>query len=80
MAAKSYSKAELNLYTIYTMTATDINKILNPIDVSTLLKETSIVWVHDTEANITYKANVKMLAKAIAKQLAEDGVIPIQGD
>ena len=80
MAAKSYSKAEFNLYTVYTMTATDMNKMLNPIDVNTLLKETSIVWVHDTEADTIYKANVKTLAKAIAKQLAEDGVIPIQGD
>lgn len=80
MDAKSYSKAELNLYTIYTMTAADMNMMLNPIDVSTLLKDTSIVLVYDTEASIIYKANVKMLAKAIAKQLAEDGVIPIQGD
>lgn len=67
MAAKSYSKAELNLYTVYTMTATDMNKMLNPIDVSTLLKETSMVLVHDTETDTTYKANVKTLAKAIAK-------------
>ena len=62
------------------MTTTVANTLLKFIDVSTLMKKTSVIWVHDTEAKMTYKTNVKTLAKAIAKQLMEDGVIPTQGD
>lgn len=58
------------------MTVTEANKILKFADVSTLLKESTVIWVDDTEAHKTYKTNLKMLAKAIAMQLVKDGVIP----
>ena len=40
------------------------------------MRDTTIIHVHDTDTNITYKTNIKTLAKAIAKQLIKDGVIP----
>ena len=43
------------------------------------MKDTAIIHVHDTDANVSYKTNIKTLAKAIAKQLIKDGVIP-EGD
>lgn len=46
------------------------------IDIDTLMKDTTIIRVHDTNAHMTYKTNIKTLAKAIAKQLIEDGIIP----
>ena len=58
------------------MTMTEVNQKLKMIDVDTLMKPTSIIHVYDTEAHVTYKTDVKTLAKAIAKQLVQDGVIP----
>lgn len=43
------------------------------------MKDTTIIHVHDTDAHVSYKTNIKTLAKAIAKQLIKDGVIP-EGD
>ena len=40
------------------------------------MNDTTIIHVHDTDTNITYKTNIRTLAKAIAKQLIKDGVIP----
>ncbi len=57
-------------------TDSEINQILKHIDVDTLMKDTTIIRVHDTDAHVTYKTNIKTLAKAIAKQLIKDGVIP----
>lgn len=58
------------------MTGTELNQILKFIDVDTLMKDTTIIRVHDTDAHKSYKTNIKTLAKAVAKQLIEDGVIP----
>lgn len=58
------------------MTGTELNWILKPISVDTLMKDTTIIRVHDTDAHITYKTNIKTLAKAVARQLVKDGVIP----
>lgn len=57
-------------------TDSEINQILKPISVDTLMKDTTIIRVHDTDAHITYKTNIKTLAKAVARQLVKDGVIP----
>lgn len=43
------------------------------------MKDTTIIRVDDTVAHISYKTNIKTLAKAVAKQLIKDGVIP-EGD
>ena len=61
------------------MTGTQINQELKYVDVDILMKDTTIIHVHDTDTNITYKTNIRTLAKAIAKQLIEDVVIP-EGD
>ena len=61
------------------MTLSKLNQVLTSIDIDTLMKDTTIIHVHDTDTNITYKTNIRTLAKAIAKQLIEDGVIP-EGD
>ena len=58
------------------MTGTELNWILKYVDVDVLMKDTTIIRVHDTDAHITYKTNIKTLAIAIAKQLVKDGVIP----
>lgn len=58
------------------MTGTQINQELKYVDVDILMKDTTIIHVHDTDTNITYKTNIRTLAKAIAKQLIKDGVIP----
>lgn len=58
------------------MTVTDVNQKLKLIDIDTLMKPTSVIHVYDSVAHVTYKADVKTLAKAIAKQLVQDGVIP----
>lgn len=57
-------------------TDSEINQILKPISIDTLMKDTTIIRVHDTDAHITYKTNIKTLAKAVARQLVKDGVIP----
>lgn len=57
-------------------TGSEMNQILKHIDVDTLMKDTTIIRVHDTDAHITYKTNIKTLAKAVARQLVKDGVIP----
>lgn len=62
------------------MTTTELNKRLKPIDISSLMKDTTVIHVHDTETNVTYKTNLATLSKAIAFQLVKDGVIPAQGD
>ena len=61
------------------MTGTQINQELKYVDVDILMKDTTIIHVHDTDVNVSYKTNIKTLAKAIAKQLIKDGVIP-EGD
>ena len=61
------------------MTGTQINQELKYVDVDILMKDTTIIHVHDTDAHVSYKTNIKTLAKAIAKQLIEDGVIT-EGD
>ena len=61
------------------MTPSKLNQVLTSIDIDTLMKDTTIIHVHDTDTNITYKTNIRTLAKAIAKQLIKDGVIP-EGD
>ena len=61
------------------MTLSKLNQVLTSIDIDTLMKDTTIIHVHDTDAHVSYKTNIKTLAKAIAKQLIEDGVIP-EGD
>ena len=61
------------------MTLSKLNQVLTSIDIDTLMKDTTIIHVHDTDTNITYKTNIRTLAKAIAKQLIKDGVIP-EGD
>lgn len=61
------------------MTGTELNQILKYVDVDTLMKDTTIIRVHDTVAHISYKTNIKTLAKAVAKQLIKDRVIP-EGD
>ena len=58
------------------MTLSKLNQVLTSIDTDTLMRDTTIIHVHDTDTNITYKTNIKTLAKAIAKQLIKDGVIP----
>ena len=58
------------------MTGTELNWILKYVDVDVLMKDTTIIRVHDTDAHITYKTNIKTLAKAVARQLVKDGVIP----
>ena len=58
------------------MTLSKLNQVLTSIDIDTLMKDTIIIHVHDTDTNITYKTNIRTLAKAIAKQLIKDGVIP----
>ena len=58
------------------MTLSKLNQVLTSIDIDTLMKDTTIIHVHDTDTNTTYKTNIRILAKAIAKQLIKDGVIP----
>ena len=58
------------------MNGTELNQNLKSIDISTLMKDTTIIRVYDTETHITYKTNVKTLTTALAKQLVKDGVIP----
>ena len=58
------------------MTLSKLNQVLTSIDIDTLMKDTTIIHVHDTDAHVSYKTNIKTLAKAIAKQLIKDGVIP----
>lgn len=58
------------------MTLSKLNQVLTSIDIDILMKDTTIIHVHDTDTNITYKTNIRTLAKAIAKQLVNDGVIP----
>lgn len=58
------------------MTPSKLNQVLTSIDIDTLMKDTTIIHVHDTDVNVSYKTNIKTLAKAIAKQLIKDGVIP----
>ena len=62
------------------MTMTEINRILKPIDVDTLMKPTSIIHVHDTEAHVTYKVDMETLAKAVARRLVTDGLLSINDD
>ena len=57
-------------------TGSEINQILKPINVDTLMKDTTIIRVHDTEAHISYKMNIKTLARALAQQFVKDGIIP----
>ena len=63
-------------YKAHKMTGTELNQALKHVDIGTLMKDTTIIRVHDTDAHVTYKTNIKTLAKAIAKQLVKDGVIP----
>ena len=58
------------------MILSKLNQVLTSIDIDTLMNDTTIIHVHDTDTNITYKTNIRTLAKAIAKQLIKDGVIP----
>ena len=62
------------------MTTTETNETLRPVDVDTLMKPTSIMHVHDTEAHITYKVNVETLAKAVARRLVTDGLLALNDD
>ena len=62
------------------MTMTEINKILKPVDVDTLMKPTSIIHVHDTEAHVTYKVDMETLAKAVARRLVTDGLLALDDD
>ena len=64
----------------YPTNVTELNQILKFVDVDTILLDTSILWVHDTKNHVTYKANLDILEKAIAKKLQYDGLLPIQGD
>ena len=63
-----------------TITEIEINKSLKPAGVDTLMKPTSVIHVHDTEAHITYKVNVETLAKAVARRLVTDGLLALNDD
>ena len=62
------------------MTMTEINKALKPANVDTLMKLTSIIHVHDTEAHVTYKADIETLAKAVARRLVTDWLFALNDD
>lgn len=58
------------------ITATEAGEAAEFAGVGTLMKDTSVVWVHDAETGVTYKASIRTLADAVARLLVEDGVIP----
>ena len=62
------------------MAGTEINEIFKEADVGALMKPTSVIYVHDAEARVAYKATVKTLAKAVARHLVEDGLIAPSDD
>ena len=62
------------------MTLLEIYRQFKTIDIDTLMSNESIIIVHDIKNNVSYKADIDVIAKAVAKKLQYDGLLPIQGD